>query len=736
MLLRDLKRDLHPNVVKAVAEIYLDLDGKSSPSNRKLSVELGDHVNFTGDGFGCLEKYLRANNYEGNVESLIVKIKTYLTVHGISRISKDYVRITKQFNILRSKVNERVKAQHNSYDFDRILDLFVDFFVNNSIDSYDWDTAGLGAYMTHAFSAMFLNKYFTEVCNIVNEKSSSFDVEGSTLDLEDRLFVEKTVSHTSFNFKSDVKNISDASRLLFPTNPKNPVELYSNLVSAYKYYTTEKKKPELAKHISNVFCPGATYSKSSTFLESNGFFTSILTEGPNDQTIEYRRFTFTHRLMMTELLFDFMNSPMTGDSVKNLYESLINLDIEIAGNKNKSKLFNVVDANSSFDLKINKDRFDVLLSGIISFKSLLGYCFEKNIGIYSIPKNVFTTSNYYSRFVSLEQCLYCYDVTSSLISNEKGSKITSLLTNDETYDDLIAKSNFNFLDIHSCLLNTEKKEADFSVIQLIPVIDSILEEFATLYHRYLGHLSDTYSNDYKKASYYISSEAGESIDEELLALVKEIIGDHADVFDKIVVDDDLTLAVVRFGWLRVFTLDRMKTNLSYLSSDTRYDTLVGISENKLLTLPTSIDTLDDLSIVNSSIPLNVKGVMTSSILNQFRTLYSIIQKDLFGVIDAVNKLIVSKEVELQNLGIKTKESVNISEDLRKVSSSLYDSAIVNPNQSLEVMLTLDRVKLERGFVTYRSELFLYKNYLVHEYGYLVEPGAEQILVITPSMVIF
>lgn len=736
MLLRDLNRDLNPNIVKAIAEIYLDLEGNSSPHSRQLSVDLGNNINFGDDGFACLVQYLVSNKYTGNIESLLYKIKTYLVVHGIPSICRDYVHINKQYNILRSKVNSKVNVKHNDYDFDRILDLFIEFFNSNCLDAYDWDTAGFGAFITNAFNKMFLSKYFTEVCAIVNERSTSIEVDGSTLDLEDKLVIENTTSFSSFNFRRDVKYIHEASKLLFPINPKNPNELYSDLMAAYKYYTTEKKKPDLAKHISNVFCPGATYYKSSNFLASSGYFTSILTEGPNDQTIEYRRFTFIHRLQMTEKLFDFMNSEMTGESIKNLYEYLVNLDISIADNKNKSKLFSVSDINSSFDCSVNKSRFDVLLSGIIGFKSLLEYCVEKGISIYSIPRDVFSTPHYYKRFVDLKQCLSCYDVTSSLINNAKSSKITSLLTNDETYDDLIAKSDFNFLAIQSCLSNDCQGSNKINPSNFLPVIEEILNDFASLYQRYLSYIKDTYSDDYDKASYMLSLPEDNGRDTELYNLVTEITGNHLGEFDKVVVNNDLPLAVCRYGWLKVFTLDRLYNNLVHLNSNSRFDILLGLSENKLLPLPTSIDTLDDLQIVNSNIPLHVDGVVTSSILNQFRTLYSVIQRELSGVVSDVNNLIEEKERELKSIGIKPTDTITISEDLQRASSFLYDSAIRHPNQSLEMMLTLDRVKLEHGFVTYRSKLYYYKGYLVHEYGFLIMPSADPVLIITPDMIIF
>ena len=726
MLLGEMNSRIEPNFIKHVAEIYLSKE-KEDALSAKLSTRC-----FKQDGYVELVKFLQEQKYRKDINVLISKVRDYILNNGVGNVFRDYCFIPR----VQKALLDEMKVDKKNFDITKILNDFGEFFNYQSKHNYDVSGGDCVGYLRHSFS-LFLLSFSTDVYEEVNKRGTLIKGEEGDISLDELLAVSYDSSDSKFSFRRDIRNIHEASKYLFASSARTYSSLYMDIVTNYKIYKINEGIDELAKSVIRRFHPKQKKVNYTRLLVNGTYFPSVIVEKPLELiATDYRINTYEVRNDMCILFYKELGQTLNYEIVRDLYNQFYLLDHRALASKNIGNLFSHTGLEQNS--KENKDIFTAILYGMLSMRELMRYCEERNIDMLSIPTDVFRTNKYYKRFDSLEDCLMCYNQTSKLIREAKIDVYSDLMDGDTLYDNLRARSNFNFLSLKHMIDSVTLDETPAQQIKRYLYECTALLRQALLSHKEL--------EEYMRSKYSSDPDApfNEVIDNTLnewffnystnpdMGLLKKLIQCTSPEYKKKVFSSldevDYPMGIYRYLQLKINVLLHLMTVFSKFDKTgrdnevTEYDLIMLLGEETICPLPDTIESEEDLVYIR-----NDRGIKMDLLVEEFQfgiraeiaSSYGLVIDEYSKYVQYANKLVNNKIASFDKVGVSTVYNVRLDENLRNASTVIYASkpTIMNP--------VLNQLKLickcRYGYLYKGNTPYMSQGCLLHEKGWLVAP---------------
>lgn len=709
MLLRNSK--VHPNTIKDIAEIILDGEKFDKAANA-----LSNTV-FSRDrsGYQQLAEFVNKYNSSGryspiNLDKLFNDIKVYIAHTGLNNFYRDYCMTSRLKAVFASRVRENTGkgTDIRGLDINGVVLSFHDWFMRYSLRSYSEDSGTLSRYLVNAFNSFYLKpakgNIFKEINNMNRTVMKSS--EGDDLDLGDLVISyesESVVEDASFDFRTDVRKIYEASRILFSNKANNSSEFLSDLVACYKRYRVTKCKSKISKSVATMFCPNNTNSETRDFLTANEYFIPIRVVASIPLTSDYASSKFAIRYKILECFFKNEGSSNIR-FINKLYKEAKAAD---TGNKNSgNQLFD--------DTMINNQKlFMQLFEGYRSVIRLENYCRKNKIDMFSIPPDIFRTDQYIKRFDNLIMCLKCYPRTSSLIGSEVYNESTGgIYDNDAVYEFLLNSDNigsFNFASINEKLVKSKKQVVEIDTLnkyyqeifsecgrcgmiekvtrmsQLKSVVVNVVagSEGMPLNTTILKKMTELQYQEPNEGIADFLNSINDILKPMLYHVTDEDTSDFIDVMN-ILKEDDSNFNYVRvFRYLniRLAVLERLALLLAKLVASNDFDIINDLSNSKssiFKVFPKSISSKSELINFDSRIEPYFESSGSLTELRETSMWYDqVVQHEYKEVVDFVNKMVEDKLKYLTSLGIDIEGRSEIGKNLINISNYIYMEKVDN-----------------------------------------------------------
>lgn len=726
MLLGEMNSSIEPNFIKHVAEIYLSKEGENTIS-AKLSTRC-----FKKDGYNELVMFLQEQKYKKDVTTLIHKVRDYILNNGVGNVFKDYCFIPR----VQKALLDEMKVDKKNFDITKILNDFGEFFNSQSKHNYDVSGGDCVGYLRHSFS-LFLSSFSSDVYEEVNKRGTLINGEEGDISLDELLAVSYDDSDSKFSFRKDIKNIYEASKYLFASSARTYSSLYMDIITNYKIFKINEGIDELAKSVIRRFHPKQKKVNYTSLLMNGTYFPSVMIEKPLELiATDYRINTYEVRNDMCILFYKELGQSLNYEIVRDLYNQFYLLDHRALASKNIGNLFNHTGLEQNS--KENKDIFTAILYGMLSMRELMRYCEERNIDMLSIPTDVFRTDKYYKRFDSLEDCLMCYNQTSKLIKDVKVDVYSDLMDGDALYENLRARSNFNFLSLKHMIDSVTLDETPAQQIKrFLYECTGLLKQALLAYKELERYAVERYSRTQNSSfrdvmdnvmdEWYCNHKTNPDVE-----LLKRLVQCTSPEYKKRVFNDldevDYPMGIYRYLQIKIHVLLHLVTVFSKFDKNgmdneiTEYDLIMLLGEETICPLPETIESEEDLIYIK-----NDKGLRIDLLVDEFQfstrtemsNSYTLILEEYANYVHFANRLVNNKISSFDKVGVSTVYNVRLDENLRNASSVIYasKSTIMNPvlNQ-LKLICTCRYGYLYRGNKPYMSQ-----GCLLHEKGWLVAP---------------
>lgn len=717
MLLKELNSKIHPNMIKHVAEILLDSDGDSQ------YYEYLDTKSFSKDGFSELRNALSQTTYTKDVESLIDRIRIYILKNGVETILKDFCRISKMKNILKSKIKYKTSME----DFNKILVDFLKTFGMGSQHQYSFDSGSCAGWIINSFGYYVISEESSKfIASIVNERGSLVNGAEGEMSLNNYLEVSFKEKHSTFSFREDVYNIFRASELLFSTNRRTKGSLSTDIVTNYKVYKINLGLDDLCNSIETVYCPRGGKMNKERFLSDNIYFTKINIDRPlMIEGSDYRRATYKVRNCITDELYKFIGKRLRAEDVEALYSRVLDIDQFGVTSNNIGVILNHK-VDDPYDLSDNKEKFMILINGLLSLNQLIKYCDDSDLDLFSIPESIFRTDNYYKRFNSMEDCLKCFKFTSKLIEEETKNICIELESNDSFFDSLAKKAKYNFLTIKEIIesYNSEEKRE----VRIGEFYSRVCRDYDKEIHLMVDlikYVSSTYKT-FGEACFH--TDDIELIKKLKLCLTHEhLIKICEPIHSKLEFVD----TVARYVILRVTILKKLKLMLDSFIGDTEFDKIQKIDKEEISTISETIESLEDLSNlrIDSSLINNLGNIddtdeLDDGTISVMSLSYKLLYNEYEDVIKFCNLKFNEYVRKYERDGIEVGLAYMLSEKLIMASGSIYMSREVIQNASFNNFKQMPFCRIKQGYVFNRNMPLIHQGCYVHENGWLVRQDGE------------
>lgn len=718
-----------PNLFKHAAEIVLD-----EMKEFKLAGALGE-VSFSIDGTKELKDFLTKINRGELVAMVVPRVQQYLIQGGYDNLFRDYARTHKISAIMKSSVQKRLVASGISVDYDstlawdQVLEKFSDFFDGSPKETYPISQGCLGAWMVNSFNSFFLVSNWKNIVELFTAKSTF--VKAGDGDFNLTTMLESRVSEVTqhFNFERDIKNIVDASVCLYANSSRSGRAVYSNLFFAYLQYLTQSALADLEKGIRALYAPASINRNKKNILSGNPFFIPIYTSVNKKIDSEYKLGTLRLRNLVTNELFPLMHKRVNPAQFEKLYETVFTLDLQSVTSKNLGclfkyqKTFNFTDPDEyqkAFDSPHNHEVFLTIFKGVHSLGQLVSYCKLHSIDLHSIPMEIFENDSYYKRFANLEDCLCCYDATSSLIK-ESNKMSQEFLTNDRLYFLLQEKASFSFSSIVD-LLNAPATEEKYSMTALKTIFTKLYNYCSDLIPKinaFRAYIVEHYQEDGDTMyDTVLAASFSWSSDQELLQLVASCLtSQELNVISNIFIDQELILGCYRFLYLKMAFLFLLINDLNAVTDLDDFSFLQELDCGTIKKFPKTLLSSESLLHFSSSLDLAAPPELDFAFFSQVSQLYQQILAEYKELIPVVHKLFDQKLNKFLALGVETQLEAAISETLELASIGIYDTKEKSQLQKFNVLKSF--CTLKSGYLFRGNEPVTFEGLYLHEYGYLV-----------------
>lgn len=731
MLLSEIEQNVVPNYVKCAAEIVLDAKGFIN-----LAEKLSNKC-FYENGFLELKQFLIDNNKDRLFSTVANEVRDMMVRCSYLDLMLAYIESSRMVSCFRAKLSRSLDGLYcTEQDVRNTLPGFKKFFANKSFLSCCIEDAGYAKFIVSAYGKYFLSSK-RDIVHMIKAKGT--EIEGNDSNAISLVALKSTNEidkNPSFDFQEDVKNINDASFVLYASSHKKNHEVYYDLVSAYKQHVCENKLESLAGKIRNAFYPvGIVVNVNPlTFLQRGTFFPSISYNNNINLSTAYQLETYKKRLLITNILFKFINTRLTVEDISELYKKMLNIEYSYANSKNIGKIF---DSDLSQDNEINQNRLMTVIHGLISLKRLLVYCEKHNISLEDIPINIFRTSLYYKRFLTLEECLRAYEYTSALAEVQIPEVESNLLSNDATYDWLIS-------ELSKCNLSvTLKKFISPSANNRLDIVKSFMnKENVELVNKWYGVLSKEIADcdNYIKGKYGRVTDArydiGESQDIEALTKLQIVFTQCGITYDSFVEDKTDFFGFVDGSYiinhLILAIISQLTLNMNILVNSSEYEKLDAINLGTVKKIPTMITSYEDLielgqnvqGGIDIGISVEEAEMLDEGYLERITNLYSLAYNKfpLKNLVSDSNEFINNIVTEYMNLGIEFRNITSITPFYQNVGAMIYNSQPIELSPEFIAFKTTCTVK--HGYLFRGSHPVLYRGFYVHECGKYVDTNGQ------------
>ena len=704
-----------PNIYKDVAEIILDSRGDS-----KFSDKLSDSLfNARIPGKDQLREFLINNNYKGSIDEIINDVNNYLLEYGTSNLYSDYIRGKRMRGILSDKLAGKSKY----YDFDKVLDMCVEFFLHSPAAKYedDVDNMSLAKWMTHTFSKFFINNDSDEIFKIINEQGMRVSSGDEELSLDDLAEVRINEDYSDFKYQNDMELIYNASRILF-YNKKNKV-YFSDMYTAIKDIELNKSMSDLAADIASVFCPGGISSKGKKFAMSSGYFPSITISGVNDElNSEYKVKTYTFRVELIKALMDYKGTQIQYKDLEILHKNFFNSDF-ITNTNNISKLYKY---DEGVDAEVNKTITFDIIKGFLAVRRLKIYCLVNHIDFYSLPNCLFRYDNYYKCYKSLEDALEYSSVVEELRS-EPVPVEPQIPDNEESFNMFLNGLGYNLNCIKPTIVKALHGEID----------SNPKEPNGNESNSYTSKLIEVASNVkalQEKLEVLANADAKDVINQ-LLSNDDESVRIFYQ-YDKLYIEDDYLVGLQRYISFYRAIVYRLLNNVLAANGSCDYDIVIKLGKGEVKLLPIAVTKVEDLGDISPSLDIPGLGPngIDNLVIKQYRYFYSVIKSEVDDLISYSNSFVQNKIDELFYDGFDTQFSSGVSNVLKQASYALINSnnEYRDKNPYLRNLISSPNVELKDGYVFRDNKPFLYRGYYVHVTGALVTDSGEWYSYLKPN----
>lgn len=729
LLIKDLSFVPQPNLFKHAAEIILD-----EIKEFKLAGDLGE-ISFSTNGAEELKGFLTKNNRGDLVTIVIPRVQQYLIKGGYDNLFRDYARTRKISTIMKSSVKKRLVASGISVDYDstlawdRVLEKFSDFFDGSPKETYPISQGCLGAWMVNSFNSFFLASNWKNVVELFTAKSTFVKAGDGDYNLTTLLESRVTEVTQHFNFERDIKNIVDASVYLYANSLRSGRAVYSNLFFAYLQFLTQNALVDLEKGIRALYAPTSINRNKKNILSSNPFFIPIYTSVNKRIDSDYKLGTLKLRNLVTNELFPLMHKRVNPAQFQKLYETVFTIDLQSVTSKNLGCLFKYQKTFSfndpdeyqkAFDNPHNHEVFLTIFRGVHSLGQLVSYCKLHSIALHSIPMEIFENDSYYKRFTSLEDCLCCYEATSSLIK-ESNKMSQEFLTNDRLYFLLKQKANFSFSSIVD-LLNAPANEEMYSKTALKSVFTKLYNYCSDVIPKinaFRAYIVENYQEEGDTMyDTVLSASFSWSSDQQLLQLVASCLtSQELGIISNLFIDQELILGCYRFLYLKMAFLFLMINNLNAVIDLDDFSFLQELDCGTIKKFPKNLLSSEDLLHFKDSLDLAAPPELDFAFFTQISKLYQQILAEYKDLIPVVHKLFDQKLNKFLALGVETQLEAAISETLELASIGIYDTKEKSQLQKFNVLKSF--CTLKSGYLFRGNEPVTFEGLYLHEYGYLV-----------------
>jgi hypothetical protein len=721
MLLRELRGEIRVQELKMASEILLDEERCSKIFDRLIT----ETFKSDEDGFEQLKKFLTTHGYRNDINRFLYKVKEYILKYGIEKLFEDYLSL----NYIKEKVyNPIIRKEYNlknaKYDINEVINEFSERFSLYSKSKYDLNSSFNPIGFIRQSFVFFIQSRRQDLGKLINEKGLLTRGGDGEIGLEIMSEMSVIETQATFDFKKDIKQIYESSKLLFSANSRTDGTVYMDLVSNYKIYKVTSKLDTLKDRIQNKFNPTTHTKQAERFLYENEFFIPIKVSRPESlYETEYRIGTYRIRNEISIELYKQIDSILTPELIRNIYETIWIIDGGSRSSKNKGSLFSLKEGDKAIYDKENRNKFMVLLDGLVSLRNLISYCNSKKINIFDIPTDIFRTNIYIDRFISLDDCLECYDITSALIKGASQEYSRQLYSNDEIYESIKSKPEFSFLSISQVVKNQLNNIATVSTVDMSKF-------FLWAYEEHQRVLS-TFKMILKVCDREgVGTEVCDNqiqINEQFKSMCEKLVPEkYREKFLLYSFDEQLFSSYIRFASLRLNILKALCDLRIKTGANDRYEliqNLGGDSSSRAITkLPTELSSIQDLQFFNKvsdEFRLGSAVYDQAALNRQLKEFYSLVYDECKIGIDFVNKKIDSLVKDFSKNGIETELSSNLSPRVINASAVVYYSKeLRNSNSSFTNYKS--QCEEVHGYLFYGGKPVLIQSFYVHEYGYLVD----------------
>lgn len=726
MYIAEFNTPVTVNLIKCLAEIYLDSNGYSNIA--------GDLSNksFESHGFSELQQYLNSKGVGPLFTTVQSFIKNKIIISSIADIIQEYIQTPRMKSIYKGLIKKQlgILTHIADSDIDAIAYSFSKAFLSSSLEKCPIQDGGYGKFIVNSFSNFYLRgETRKEVYTILNEKGTLLNMGSedgiNSLSLSELSTTVDTSINLPFSFSKDIERIYEASRAFY-SGFKGLV--FADIYDVYKSFVLDEKYKAISSLVKTYFYSKYTNSNTKSFLSDMSCFASVVVKNKLGLQSDYQLATYNKSKAVAAEFIKYINKRMSAKTVHSIYLTTLRI---CAGVEN-SKALKVVYYNSDPSNKDNQRIFYTLLQGFVSLRRLLVYCGNHGIDLNTLPSDIFRTDKYYTRFSTLEDCLGMYKVTSALISSAdytyKYNELCVHQSNDELFKWLQSVRSTSFTSIKDLISNQQQTHILEDTATIQENINRIINFRKVI--NIMHSTALTYKTFYKFES--LEDAVLDGLDNpNYLQCLKLFLGKFRIGLPEInPSEDDMTLIENYYRYSRIASTlyHIIHRNLNTLLNQTDYMILRAIDAGICKILPSSITTLEEFTATLGKIDLGVSDDDFQVLLNPgfvyvLCNLYSLAYSKVKSIAEYTNSLIKAKIQDLSSMGIDTVETSYVSDVLHDSSILIYNT--VNEPCNHPVFLRLrTRCREVNSYLYVDSAPLIYRGCYVHVMGRLVSPEGD------------
>lgn len=705
---------IHPNIPKHIAEF---LGEDLLPKDVLESLR---NVNFYKEknGMSALQDFLKDSVNPSVLNSLLIKVNNYIyESRDPLNIILDYINSAPVRRNIKSSLAKFNNNRNYTFDLEAILADFRTFCSGSVISGYSLDSNGLAGYLTNAYDGMYAQspKGTEFITGILNDRGSLIETEDGAVMLEELATIKDEKKVIEIDFPKIVKNIYNASQVLFDISGQVRYNIFSYFLSE----DLDNLETKLSEMLDAFF--STKYSPDLLVLKKNYGFS------------DYRVDTIEFRLSLFSSIVAACEHGLTSKTMKDLFDTIKKRDADNK-NSNVGKLFIHTDTQgeSQSNKKPNEQKFLEILRGIQSAKELQTYLHATNQKLYEEDcELLFETPYYYKRFLSIDDYFLLRDVTPDLIEKSKDftylSDSVGYDTNDSSFNSVMNMYNLSFSTLRDYMKLNLRKENSFNVKDtLVELINlrNILKPYdrsaRQSYNNVMNHPVRNITDPDMFDSFRLGITNGPKIYDEIIfansKLEKQDLMDLKDV-----------RIVLRFCNFYTILLDHFIHLLNQSTKD--MDSALLTMDLSDLFLPDVVDTLksEDLVRFISDVPMNFflsedENVTDIAIRKQYSLIYLDFLQRLGGAVDYLKGWSNKVEEAANDISLRFK-NLKVSAKLKLISLQIMRMEDKS-NASLSVFASSKQIV--DGFIFVNGSIYRNNYGYVHIRGYFYNPDMNDI----------